>query len=216
MKPRYSEIEGEIVGIFTGDGGLYFWNKNYSYDVSIYFGKKNIDYAFYVMELFERYFKKKFKFKKVHASTIKLYTKSKEIHCFFHHYLDFEDSSKCDTVKLKEISSNKKFLVGFLRGLLDTDGCIHVRKDNGSLRITYCTTSEELSKQIKTILSGFKIKSSISLNIRNRGRNEKPTYYVSIWKRDVDTFLKLVDPYKLKKFRARGSGVECCIGSSFV
>ena len=73
LSPSYSEVEGEIIGIFTGDGGLYFWKKNYSYDVSIYFGLKNIGYAKYVQNIFEQYFKKKFKI--VRISTLRLSTK---------------------------------------------------------------------------------------------------------------------------------------------
>jgi len=56
--PGFTEKEGEIVGIFAGDGSQYFHSKSYHYEVNIHFGKKSYNYLLYVKKLFDNYFNK--------------------------------------------------------------------------------------------------------------------------------------------------------------
>src|SRR3989344_8397158 len=78
FKIGFTEKDGEIVGIFVGDGSQCL-NKNYSYATNIHFGIKNIDYAKYVKNLFESFFSKEFNLLKNGETTIKLSMKSKSI-----------------------------------------------------------------------------------------------------------------------------------------
>lgn len=41
IQPRFSEKEGEIAGIFAGDGSQYFEPKAYYYEVNVHFGGHN-------------------------------------------------------------------------------------------------------------------------------------------------------------------------------
>ena len=83
FKPKATEIEGEIVGIFAGDGSQYFEPKRVKYEVSVHFGYKNKNYALYVRKLFESYFDKKFQFRREKYNKIILKTSSKDIYFYF-------------------------------------------------------------------------------------------------------------------------------------
>ena len=56
----YSRKEGEIIGIFTGDGWFTYYKPNGEYKGFICFGIKNKDYANYVKELYNSFFDRKF------------------------------------------------------------------------------------------------------------------------------------------------------------
>ena len=190
IKPAFTRKEGEIAGIFAGDGSLYFEPKSYHYTVNIHFGKRNKEYALYVKNLYETFFNKKFRLEKSNPTTIRITTYSKEIYNFFKNYLDYNPKIKHSTVKLKTNKFPLNFKIGFLKGLVDTDGCIWVSKEEKRCKITFCTTSEQLAYQVKDILSELNIKAGLSIQVR-KYRNEKPVYYTNIWKCSVDRFINI-------------------------
>lgn len=195
IKPKFSETEGEIAGIFAGDGSQYFEPKAGHYEVNVHFGGQNYWYALYVKDLFEKFFNKKFRLQKESLNRFRLRTYSKEIFHFFKNYLDYIPQIKHSTVKLKTIDFPMEFKIGFLRGMLDTDGCIrHIHNENRT-RIFFCTTSGELSTQIRNLLYEFGINNGRYVSIR-KYRNEKPVYYVNIWKDSADKFINLIKPLK--------------------
>lgn len=204
LKPGYSFTEGEIVGIFAGDGSQYVQKDQYSYRTNIHFGNKNRDYALYVQQLFLNYFKKKFTLQKQTEHGIRLATTSKEIYNFFHHYLEFNPKLKHFTVKFKRINLPFDFLAGFLKGYLDTDGCIYKRKNTSILRVSYKTTSLGLASQTIMICSKLGVTSSL-YHKRSKNINEKDSFTVQIWKRSTDNFLNLTKPHKMKRMGASNS-----------
>ena len=206
VKPAFSEIEGEIVGIFAGDGSQHFEPKAYHYEVNVHFGKQNIEYALYVKNLFETFFNKKFRLEKQTLNCLRLRTYSKEIYHFFENYLEYIPQVKHSTVKLKSNTFSTEFKIGFLRGMLDTDGCIRHLPNEKRTRIFFCTTSEELSAQIKNILNEFKINNGRYVSVR-KYRNEKPVYYVNVWKDSADKFINLIKPLKAAKGLVIQSGI---------
>ena len=210
----YSKIEGEIVGIFAGDGSQHLDKDRGSYAVSVYFGNRNIDYAIYVQRIFEEHFRKEIPLRKATDHAIKLDTKSKDIFLYFHNYLDFEPKVKHCTVKLKKMDLPPEFLIGFIKGFLDTDGWISKAKDRIEPRIGFSTTSKELAKQIKEIMVLFNVKSGL-YTIDKSHVNEKTVYNIQIWKESVNKFLNVVQPFKLKKFRARSLVVKHSVGKNF-
>lgn len=191
----YSEKSGEVAGIFAGDGSQYFAPKSYHYTVNVHFGMKNLKYLLYVKELYEKFFNKKFRIEKSNPTTLRLTTYSKEIYNFFKNYLDYDPRVKHSTVRLKNIKFPLNFKIGFLRGLLDTDGTIARIEHERVRRISYCTTSEALAAQIFDIITNLKFKCGLYKN-RRPYRNEKTVYYVNIWKNSVDKFINLVKPLK--------------------
>ena len=101
FKVSFSEKEGEITGIFAGDGSQYFEPKRYHYEVNIHFGAKNLEYLFYVKELYEKFFNKKFRIEKSNPTTLRLRTYSKKSYYYFTNYLDYDPRIKHSTVRLK-------------------------------------------------------------------------------------------------------------------
>ena len=197
VKPTFSEIEGEIAGIFAGDGSQHFEPKAYHYEVNVHFAKQNIEYALYVKNIFETFFNKKFRLEKQNSNCLRLRTYSKEIYHFFENYLEYIPQVKHSTVKLKSNTFSTEFKIGFLRGMLDTDGCVRNLPHEKRTRIFFCTTSKELSIQIRNILNEFRINNGRYVSIR-KYRNEKPVYYVNIWKYSADKFINLIKPLKAK------------------
>ena len=189
---KYSEIEGEIAGIFAGDGSQHHDSKQGQYRVNVHFGKT--DYVFYVKDLFDKYFNKEFRLNYESRGIMRLCTESKKIFFHFKNYLDYNPKIKHCTVELKTLDFPEKFLIGFLRGFLDTDGTI-ARCADRPMRIVYTTTSEKLSKQLKEILKQFDIACGGYVQKRS---GLKDLYHVYILARSDERFLNLVRPYKRK------------------
>lgn len=200
FKIKYSETEGEIVGIFTGDGSVYHHRASGHYELNVHFGLKNKGYALYVKQLYEAYFNKKFRLESSNPGRLRLRTYSRMLYDFFKNYLDYIPSIKHCTVQLKSIKFPRKFKIGFLRGLLDTDGTIY--KGHNQIRISYCTTSKNLAHQVSQLLEEERIVNSIYV-INRKYRNEKTVYHVSILKNSVDKFISIVKPLKSRTVRGR-------------
>lgn len=193
FSPEASEQEGEIVGIFAGDGSQFFEPKKYHYEVNVHFGGHRLGYAEYVKHLFEGYFNKKFRLRKEKAGVLRLRTQSKDIFNYFSHYIDYQSQIKHCTIYLKNLSLPRAFNIGFLRGLVDTDGSVLFNMKEKRYRVTYYTTSRRLANQIQFLLWEFKIISSIY--VVNQ-KHYKPIYHVNVLSRSIDTFLKIIQPFK--------------------
>ncbi|MBI4210700.1 MAG: hypothetical protein HY544_04315 [Candidatus Diapherotrites archaeon] len=195
FETNYSELEGEIVGIFAGDGSQHHAKDRGSYAVNVHFGK--LEYVKYVKGLFESYFNKKFRLKKESMGRFRLTTYSKKIFWHFMSYLDYVPQIKHCTVKLKRADFPREFKIGFLRGLVDTDGTICRCKDK-RIRIAFYTTSESLANQTKSLLAEFGFHSFTSVNHRANLKDCHSTYLLS---RSVGSFIELIRPYKARKFQ---------------
>tara|TARA_Y100000310_G_scaffold337823_1_gene425884 strand:+ start:2317 stop:3078 length:762 start_codon:yes stop_codon:yes gene_type:complete len=200
VKVGYSSIDGEIIGIFIGDGSQHFERKSCHYTVNIHFGLKNIRYALYVKCMYQSFFNKKFRLEKSNPGSIRITTYSKEIFNFFKNYLDYEPKIKHCTVKLRTMKLPKRFKIGLLRGLWDTDGCIYNRENR--IRAVFYTTSQVLAQQVHQILIGMEIQNSVYTNNR-KNRNEKTVYIVNVLKPSVDKFINMVKPLKARTVRGR-------------
>lgn len=193
FSPVASEQEGEIVGIFAGDGSQYFEPKRHSYEVNVHFGEHKRAYAEYVKALFESFFNKRFRLYQEKSGKLRLRTQSKSIFHYFSHYISFIPQIKHATVSLKTLEIPLGFKQGFLRGLVDTDG--YVKRDtSGRLRICYYTTSKRLASQIQALLQEQDMQSS--LRVVHDKRGYKPLFTIYVLSSSIDTFLKTVNPYK--------------------
>jgi hypothetical protein len=197
LNPSYTMKEGEIVGIFVGDGCHHFEKKGYHYFINVYFGIKNRDYLIYIKNLYESYFKKSFRII-IYQNKSVITTYSKEISEYFKNYIDFNPKIKHSTVKLKTLNLPIEFKIGFIKGLLDTDGCIFFNKSEKRKRIYFTTTSLELAKQTVCMLKeDFDVPCSM-YTILSRYKNRKDTYNTYILSKGVDKFLNIFKPFKNK------------------
>lgn len=198
FETNFSEIEGEIAGIFAGDGSQHYQKSNWQYQVNVHFG--NLEYAEYVKQLFDKYFNKNFRLTKESKGRYRLRSESKKIFNHFKNYLDYVPQVKHSTVRLKHLDFPTGFKIGFLRGLVDTDGTICKCKDN-RIRVAFTTTSETLANQTKSLLEGFGFKAFITTP-KTRRLNLKDCHSTYLFNGSVKPFIRLVGPYKARKFGA--------------
>jgi intein/homing endonuclease len=105
---------------------------------------------------------------------------------FIRSYLTWYDT-KTHTVGLKRRNGlDKEFYIGFLRGLIDTDGYISVN------RAVFSTISSRLAKDITYALKKLNIIHRIHLQ-EDRRSNVRPIYRITI-NRDLDRFIYFAKP----------------------
>ena len=156
VRPKWAENEGEIVGIFAGDGSQHHDTKGRKYQVNVHFGSRNLLYAHYVQNLFENFFLKSFRLSD-EGACLRLRMESRDIYDYFSNYRAYDPSTKHATVQLHSTHLPGPFLLGFLRGLFDTDGFMLYNTHDKSIRTTFHTSSPQLAVQVQGILSKFTI-----------------------------------------------------------
>jgi len=148
---------GEIIGAFAGDGNFYK-DKAYHYTVQFLFGYCSEEYARRFEQLLINSFGKKPLRCRAGAGEFALRYRSKRLYLWIRERLDW-DGKKTHSVCLRDLNAHdKQFLIGFLRGLLDTDGHA-VRKYR---QIRFNTVSQTLANQISEILDILSISNRLS------------------------------------------------------
>jgi len=189
-----SELEGEILGIFAGDGSFSYDPKR-GYYGSITVGVVNEKYLVYIKERFELFFQKPFAFALSHPTVFKLKLSSKLLFDYFHNRLDFEHQNKTFTVGLRSLEYSDSFFIGFLRGLIDTDGTVYV--EAGSPRVRFYTSSEKLRDQFVMLCAHFGFPTRINVITHRRYGHTRSHYKIAIKTADhVRQFLRLIQPFK--------------------
>lgn len=142
---------GEFLGVFAGDG---YMNKreNYHYLTSICIGYYEKDYAEYLLRKCEFWFGKKpmvsHMLHKSKPTAVVLFYYSKAIHNLIKEYLTWS-GVKTYSVRLKNFDPrDRDFNIGFLRGLIDTDGSYFAPKR----KVSFSSTSKALAMQAYQII----------------------------------------------------------------
>ncbi len=208
FESNLSKNEGELLGIVIGDGSLMYYKKHGKYRTTIFFGKININYAKYVKEKFEEFLNKKLKIYNGGEHAIRINMDSKKVYLYFKEFLEFEQRIKHSTVKIKNLSNlPSKFKIGILRGLIDTDGCVSREKKTGRLKVQFFTTSKILSYQFKQMVEEFGFKCGVysvppgrKSGLGDKYCSTKECFSVFLYKKEVIPFIKLIKPYKAKKW----------------
>ena len=118
--PKDDEVRGEICGVFVGDGDFHKDNNGH-YRVEVYLNYKDI----YWQEL-KRFFSEELNkipmvFQDVEKSRKVLRYNSNALYKLFQEHLEWGDD-KTYSIQLKDTTKSEKFKIGFVRGLIDTDG----------------------------------------------------------------------------------------------
>jgi len=183
------ELVGEAIGFFAGDGSLFHDLKKGQWHVRFIFNKNEIKVINYYIESLKR-LTGKIPFRHYGKSVTILYYNSKVLGNFCSDYLKWEDK-KVSTVRLrdKNLLLNKKFIVGFLRGLIDSDG--YVRK--GRKEIYFGSVSKKLSDDFVKGLEFFGLNSKIYIQRRTKHLDFNK---VRLSGEEVDKFISIVRPIK--------------------
>lgn len=209
MKIKTSPELTEICGIHAGDG--YLRGKDH---------RKELDISGNIEE--KEYYDKHVKslFKKVFNIIIEpRYFESRNTYGFvlrnleiikFLKSLGFPYGKKTFTVKIPKFilkSKDKKYIFAFLRGLFDTDGCVHFwnrkgrkyslfkRTHNYYPLIAFSTVSEPLFKDVKIVLKKIGLNHFGSYNSKPRKKNEAEKYTIRFYgQENVKLFFKKVNP----------------------
>lgn len=178
---------GEFIGIFTGDG-YYFLDRKYEHRIKIFFSKNEAKVAKYYSSVFKFLFNKKPRIYKI-KNIIILEIISKDVINFIRKFLIWK-GKKSRTVHLVNNNLSEKLMIGFLRGLIDSDG--YVRKERKE--IYFGTVSKNLLNNFIESLKRFDFKFKIYQQRKSRGA--KIFYKVRLTNNEVTRFCKLIKPIK--------------------
>lgn len=182
------ELIGEFIGAFAGDGN-YCMDKDYRHQIRITINAEDEAYVSDLAKVMEKLCGKapwRHTIKPDNVTILRFL--SRPLINFIREYLTWT-GKKTGTVHLTNFDIlDPSFLVGFLRGLMDTDGYINIKQH----RAQFCTISPDLALDIENSLKklGIVYHTSI-LNDKRVGR--KPTYRTAVT-RDFEKFISIVNP----------------------
>jgi len=184
---------GEFMGVFAGDGS-FCKSKLYHYRIILFLSAKEENYMISLSNMLYSLFNKKpnVYFRKDHNYFEIIYN-SKKLYNFIREFLVW-DGKKVYSIRLKKINHKREFLIGFLRGLLDSDG--YSWKDHR--RTNFSTVSIELAKQTSNTLSKFKINNKI---ITYKKENRKILYLVDVLGNNAVNLIRLIKPRNPSRIR---------------
>lgn len=179
---------GEFIGVFAGDGNFTFNKKKHEYKIRIHFAESERDLARHYGEIIEFLFSKKPRHLFAKSMLI-LDFSSKKIYEFIQQYLQWKEHKKTTTIKLSSTSHPPAFWIGFMRGLIDSDGYI----PKSGKRVSYGSVSKELKDNFVFNL--------VKLNITHRqyiqyANGKNPFYRIDITGENASKFCSAIAPVK--------------------
>jgi hypothetical protein len=190
IKHDSQDLIGEFIGIFAGDGS-YNMDREYHHKVTIHLNSRDKKYIRHVKSVMRKLFSKNphnLLSKKDNTTILKF--NSKDVYLFVKDYLQWEGKkyhSVCLKHDLRKYS--RKFLIGFLRGVFDTDGHINRKIP----RANFATVSEALVKNVEEALTFSRLTYSSRRYVDKRG-NRKPLFLIEIRRSDLNRFFELIKP----------------------
>ena len=125
IKPKLNSEFCEILGVINGDGHISKENPQ----ICIVGHHLEKQYYTYLIDLFERNFQLKFSLY-LNESTFKIRSYSKNMVLYLVKEYNLPQGNKMGKLRIPlVIFKKKKWLRSYLRGLFDTDGCFHVRRE---------------------------------------------------------------------------------------
>ena len=190
---------GELIGLFVGDGNLFFDKKSYGYTIRYFFNVTEKNYVNYVSNLFLANLKKEPHISK-NLNVLVLRYYSKNLFNFILNYVSWGisrdvkgNNRKSRTVYLKDSIFSKNFKIGFLRGFIDSDGYISNKK------VLFASASEKIMLQTKKFLedTGFRY---FKLSFyKDKRENRIGMWHLYIHSKERTKFFNLIKPKNLTK-----------------
>jgi len=186
--PKLNKSLAEIIGTLNGDGHI----SKYNYEINIVSDVKEEDYHNYLRNLFKKNFGIMPSSFILKGNTIKLRAYSIDIFNALTKKYDLPIGKKKGKLRVPKLIKNSKgFIIGYLKGLFDTDGTIYVRRKKDMV-IEISNIDKIFLKEVANLLGdlGF----SVSVN----------KTHISIYqKNQIHKFFKVIkpaNPKHLKKY----------------
>jgi len=191
----FSQNLAEIVGIIMGDGCLYLDNRG-KYQTIIAFNKEERQYLFYVKGLLEEYFSP-YRF---------CITEIKDEFLLRNNSVFVGNRLIQTGVKVGNKVDNRvtipgwimvkeKYIIRFLRGLFDTDGCVY-RKYNNYAQIQIKLAGEQTIRSVCEAFAKIGYSPSRIQKEVNRGKESYKFYLIR--QKEIEKFFEEVKPRNLK------------------
>lgn len=199
MKPlklnyENDELWGEFLGLVAGDGCLNK-TKQYNYRVYLFFNKTEKEYVKELEKLLYKLFGKGPSIFD-RGDIFILWYSSKKLYNLIKDYLLWDDvGRKSHSVHLKNKGYSKQFKMGFLRGLIDSDGYLSHKK------ITFATSSSSLAKDTKRFLEDLEINYYYAI-YKDKRENRMDMHHINIRMKERERFLNLINPREKKNICA--------------
>ena len=202
---QMSEELAELVGIHFGDGSLYQDNR-YNYNIA-YAGNLEKDFEFmnYLNSLFFKLFDIKLKFLiSEKKNVVEIRIRSKELYYFFKNVLKIPVGKKIKLTIPTYIKNNERYLISFLRGLFDTDGCITLQRQGkyayvlAKISTRHRNFAYEISKSLLTL----SIPSFVTIKGSKLNNKIFEGYDVVIRNKGVIKFFKIVGTKNLRNIKS--------------
>lgn len=189
------ELIGEFIGLFAGDGSFYKM-PNYKYNIRLHFNSTEANYVDNLIRnvLIKLFGKKPMMFKQENRINLCYY--SKNIYEFVKDYLCWDlNEPKTYSVRLKKEDYSSAFMVGFIRGSLDSDGYLSSKK------VSFATVSPGLKESIIRCLDSLDLSYSVRL-YKEKRENRRDIYHVNILRKDFNKFYQIIKPRNIKGLNA--------------
>jgi hypothetical protein len=108
--------------------------------------------------------------------------------------LKTEVENKTETISLRSLNHSQKFLIGFLRGFLDSDGYA----DKNYKRVSMFCISRNMMRQIYQISKSFGFKPSVYVR-KDKRQKRKDLHFVILTKEDAKKFINFIKPRNSKR-----------------
>lgn len=181
------ELIGEFMGLFAGDGSFYK-TTTYKYCIRLHFNITEKEFANNLINcvLIKLFGKKPMISKQENRLNLCYY--SKQIYKLINRYLAWDQNSrKTYSVRLVTRDHSPEFIIGFLRGCVDSDGYISPQK------ICFSTVSPRLAKDIDYFLNKLNFVHTTGL-YKEKRQNRKDIYHIVLWKKEFNRFIELIKP----------------------
>ena len=185
--PNNDMVIGEFLGAFAGDGSFFYDKKIGHYTISIHLhATDDKDYGFYLKDIIEKNFNKKVRVYFKQKNELQLVFYSKRIFELIDENLTINGNKTLNVSVKKPLNSlSKSFISNFIKGLIDTDGCLN---KNG--QIVLALISKRIISQVSNRLTSWGIENKVT--IRKKRPNEHELYELKMLKTATQKYIKLI------------------------
>ncbi len=186
------ENVGEFMGVFAGDGNFLFEKKKGRYTIRLFLNEKEKTFANNLTKnvLIKLFGKKPGATVRRGVLTLRYY--SKDIYHFIKEYLTWDPNyKKTYTIQLIKTDHTKDFMIGFIRGSLDSDGHCSDKK------INFASTSKGLIYNISKFLDNLNVIHRVRL-YKEKRLDRKDVYHIDVPRSEREKFLPLIKPRNIK------------------